>query len=145
MKVLVRNDDGIAVYAADNLILTSQGLDGDTWRDQYFTSDNSTLVEIELPDDWCPHAWRWTGAAWIIADPAIQANFMDAKSVIESRAVKISINQLEVENLMPRGIREALIAIMEKIFTADELNNNFGYKGIKQLDARTKALRAKIK
>lgn len=70
MKILVRNSDGVVIYAEDNLKLTNKGAAGDGWVDPNFTDRNATIERTKLPDDFVGGAWTYIDGAWSVVDAA---------------------------------------------------------------------------
>lgn len=59
----------------------------------------------------------------------------------EPRDVKSEIAQMEREAMMPRAVREFMLAFMEANFTVQQLSGNPGYQKVKAFDNQIKALR----
>ncbi|MCZ2112642.1 MAG: hypothetical protein LC131_02135 [Anaerolineae bacterium] len=59
----------------------------------------------------------------------------------EPRDVKAEIAQMERDSLMPRAVREFMLAFMEANFTMQQLAGNPGYQKMKAFDSQIKALR----
>lgn len=59
----------------------------------------------------------------------------------EPRDVKAEIAQMEREVMMPRAVREFMLAFMEANFTVQQLSGNPGYQKVKAFDNQIKALR----
>ena len=55
MKILVRKEEGLVIYADPGLVLTSREVRvGRVWRDPHFNTDNAFLVDADTPADFVP-------------------------------------------------------------------------------------------
>ena len=62
----------------------------------------------------------------------------------QNTAVRMQIDALERQQLMPRATREFMLLFMETNFTAEQLTANYGYKAVKAFDNQIQALRAQL-
>lgn len=86
MKILIRNFDGVVIYAEDDLKLTNKGASGAGWFDPNFTDHNAALVRAKLPDDWVGGAWSHIDGTWSVVDSAAVAAITARKTAATAAA-----------------------------------------------------------
>jgi len=86
MKILIRNIDGVVIYAEDDLKLTNKGAAGAGWFDPNFTDATATLAKAKLPDDWTGGAWSYVAGTWAVVDAAAVAFIAAGKTAAAAAA-----------------------------------------------------------
>ena len=67
MKILIRNNDQVVIYAQDDIELDTEA-HGNNWRDPNFNSNNATVVEATPPAFWCGGEWMYDNGEWVVID-----------------------------------------------------------------------------
>ena len=85
MKLIIRNDNDVVLYAEDILALDENGVSGDSWCDMNFTAANARLEEVEeLPALWTGGVWSFADGDWNVADEERYASMLAAAAALNS-------------------------------------------------------------
>lgn len=97
MKILIRNNDNVVIYADDSIVLTDKA-QSNSWVDYNFNSTNATIVEAELPSLWSGGVYSYTNGVWAVVNQGRYNELLQ-----EKKQQKIQeLRQVIASNTKPR-------------------------------------------